>query len=373
MNEPKRHLSFAIVGCGRIANRHAEHIQRAGRLVSVCDIEAARARDLAERYGARPYTALEEMLARKARDIDVVSICTPNGLHAEHAISALRAGCHVLCEKPMAIRTTDCGEMIQEAERANRRLFIIKQNRFNPPVVAVKRLIDEGRLGRIHSVQLNCFWNRNADYFREGYWRGTLGLDGGCLYTQFSHFIDLLYWFVGDVAAVRAFTANCSHIDTVDFEDCGVVALQFRNGAVGSIHFTINSYGKNMEGSLTIFAEEGTVKIGGEYLNELEYQSIRGPQVENLPRGRPANQYGEYVGSMSNHDKVYENVVNVLRSDGVIATNGFEGLKTVEIIERIYAAAEEEWSQDAPSSASRTSRSAKTSRWSNRSTSTVAR
>jgi predicted dehydrogenase len=158
------------------------------------------------------------------------------------------------------------------------------------------------------------------------------------LYTQFSHFIDLLYWMAGDVDAVHAFSDNFCHQSTVDFEDCGVVALKFRSGALGTIHFTINSHQRNMEGSLTIFAEKGTVKIGGQYLNELEYQNIEGYEITDLPPGRPANQYGLYQGSMSNHDLVYANVVDVLRNDGVIATSGFEGLKTVEIIQKIYDA-----------------------------------
>ena len=352
MGIPKEQLNFAIVGCGRIASRHAKHIEQTGRLVALCDIDASRARTLGDKYDASQYQDLAEMLAREADNIDVVSICTPNGLHAEHAIAALRAGCHVLCEKPMAIHTADCGQMIQEAERANRRLFVVKQNRFNPPVSAVKQLIDGGQLGRIYSVQLNCFWNRNANYYRES-WKGTLDLDGGCLYTQFSHFVDLLYWLVGDVTAARSYVGNFAHQDTVDFEDCGVVALEFQNGAIGTMHFTINSYAQNMEGSLTIFAEKGTVKIGGQYLNELEYQNIESGLIENLPPGKPANQYGEYVGSMSNHDKVYENVVDVLTNDGVIATNSFEGLKTVEIIEKIYAAATEQWTSRSSSSSLR--------------------
>jgi predicted dehydrogenase len=334
-------LCFALVGCGRIAARHAEHIHRLGRLVAVCDTERDKAVAMAEQYGSRWYGDLAEMLVREEGNIDVVSVCTPNGLHAEHTILALRAGCHVLCEKPMALCSADCGQMIVQAERANRRLFIVKQNRFNPPVVAVKRLVDEGRLGQIYSLQLNCFWNRNADYYRDS-WKGTAELDGGCLYTQFSHFIDLVCWIAGDVKSARAFTRNLAHEGIVEFEDCGVVTLEFCSGAIGSIHFTINAHAKNMEGSLTIFAEKGTVKIGGQYLNELEYQSLEGPPIANLPAGRPANQYGTYVGSMSNHDKVYENLIDVLTNGGVISTNGFEGLKTVEVIEMIYAAAQEE-------------------------------
>ncbi len=330
-----KQLKFALVGCGRIGQRHAEHINNNGDLIAVCDIDFGKAKRLGEKYNATPYNDIDELL-RKATDVDVVSICTPNGLHASHTIKALKTGHHVLCEKPMCIDVPDCGQMIQEAEKANKRLFVIKQNRFNPPVAAVKKLIDENKLGRIFSVQLNCFWNRNPEYFNSSDWKGTRALDGGTLYTQFSHFIDLLYYLIGDVKKAYAFADNFDHGKEVEFEDTGVVALKFYNGALGTINFTINSFAKNMEGSLTIFAEKGTVKIGGQYLNELEYQSLDGFKIEGLPEGNPPNNYGKYVGSMSNHDKVYENVVDVLTKGGVIATNGFEGLKTVEIIDKIY-------------------------------------
>jgi predicted dehydrogenase len=228
--------------------------------------------------------------------------------------------------------------MIHEAERSSRRLFIVKQNRFNPPVAAVKKLIERGGMGNVSSVQLNCFWNRNENYYRNS-WKGTRDLDGGCLFTQFSHFIDLLYWLIGDVASAHAFIANRDHQKIIEFEDCGVIALEFASGVLGTVHFTINSHAKNMEGSITIFGDQGTIKIGGQYLNELEYQNLAEGSIDNLPPGKPANQYGEYVGSMSNHDQVYENVVDVLTNDGVIATHGYEGLKTVEIIEKIYSTA----------------------------------
>jgi predicted dehydrogenase len=228
--------------------------------------------------------------------------------------------------------------MIKAAERNNRRLFAIKQNRFNPPVAAIKKVIDSGALGRIFSVQLSCFWNRNFDYYKNS-WKGTIELDGGTLYTQFSHFIDLLYWMIGDIKSVHALTANFAHEAVIEFEDTGVVALQFYNGALGTINYSVNSFGKNMEGSLTIFAEKGTVKIGGQYLNELEYQNIEGLVIKDLPAGNTANNYGHYQGSMSNHDKVYENVIDVLKNGSAISTNSFEGLKTVEIIDKIYQSA----------------------------------
>jgi UDP-N-acetyl-2-amino-2-deoxyglucuronate dehydrogenase len=331
-------IKFAIVGCGRIAQRHAEHINRIGVLVAVCDIDNKKAHALAEEYNAKAFNNLEEMLSFILGMVDVVSICSPNGLHSQHSIKALNAGFHVLCEKPLAINVQDCGEMIKAAEKANKRLFAIKQNRFNPPVNAVKLAIDDGRLGKIYSVQLSCFWNRNNDYYHNS-WKGTKDLDGGTLYTQFSHFVDLLYWLVGDVRNAKAFTGNYAHKGIIEFEDTGVVALEFYNGAIGTINYTVNSFEKNMEGSLTIFAEKGTVKIGGQYLNELEYQNIEDYKIDNLPEGNKPNNYGNYFGSMSNHDKVYENLVEVLQNGATISTNAFEGLKTVEIIDKIYLSA----------------------------------
>ena len=330
-------INFAIIGCGRIAQRHAEHINNVGNLVAVCDTVTSKSEALATTYNAIAYNNIEDLLATE-KSVDVVAICSPNGLHATHAIMALNAGYHVLVEKPMAISVNDCGEMIKAAERANRRLFAIKQNRFNPPVAAVKEAIDKGILGKIYSIQLSCFWNRNPDYY-ENSWKGTKDMDGGTLYTQFSHFIDLLYWIIGDVKRAYAITNNYAHKGIIEFEDSGVVALEFYNGAIGTINYTVNSYNKNMEGSLTIFAEKGTVKIGGQYLNELEYQNIEGFEFKDLPKGNTANNYGNYVGSMSNHDKVYENLIKVLQEGSAISANSFEALKTVEIIDKIYNAA----------------------------------
>lgn len=333
----KSTVRFAIVGCGRIAQRHAEHINNQGTLIAVCDVVKQRADDMAAKYGAHAYYDIKDLLANE-KNIDVVSICSPNGLHSTHSIQALKAGFNVLCEKPMATSVHDCGEMIKVAEQANKRLFAIKQNRFNPPVAAVKKAIDEGRLGKIYSVQLSCFWNRNPDYYANS-WKGTKDMDGGTLYTQFSHFIDLLYWLVGDIKNVSTYMANYSHKDIIEFEDTGVAIVEFYNGAIGTVNYTVNSYEKNMEGSLTIFAEKGTVKIGGQYLNELEYQNIKDYRIDNLPEGNKANNYGSYQGSMSNHDNVYENLIDVLTNNASISTSAFEGLKTVEIIDKMYSAA----------------------------------
>jgi predicted dehydrogenase len=330
-------IKFAIIGCGRISHRHAEYIKSYGELVAVCDIVKEKAEALAQKYHAKSYDNIEILLANES--LDIVSICSPNGLHADHSIRSLNAGNHVLCEKPMAINVHDCGEMIKAAERNNRRLFIVKQNRFNPPVAAVKKAIEDGVFGKIYSIQLSCFWNRNADYYTDS-WKGTKKLDGGTLFTQFSHFIDLLYWMIGDVKNAYAITANLGHNEIIEFEDSGVVSIEFYNGAIGTINYTVNSYQKNMEGSLTIFAEKGTVKIGGQYLNELEYQNIKDFEFEDLPIGNNANNYGQYQGSMSNHDQVYENLVDVLKNGAAISTSSYEGLKTVEIIDKIYRASQ---------------------------------
>lgn len=328
-------IKFAIVGCGRIGERHAKHINNVGKLVAIADIDIYKTQKLVNQYQVPAYSSLDDLL-NSGVEIDVLAVCTPNGLHAEHSIKALKAGCHVLCEKPMALSVHDCGEMIQAAEKANRRLFIVKQNRYNPPVVKVKELIENGSLGKIQSVHLSCVWNRNEGYYKNT-WKGSKGLDGGILYTQFSHFIDLIYWLVGDVRQVKSFTKNTSQRTDIEFEDTSVVACEFYNGAIGTMHFTINSHKKNMEGAITLMAEKGTIKIGGQYLNELEYQNIDGLDSIEVEVGNPVNNYGDYQGSMSNHDKVYQNVVDVLRKGDVIATNGFEGLKTIEIIDKIYS------------------------------------
>jgi predicted dehydrogenase len=330
-----RKIKFGIVGCGRIAQRHAEHISNLGELIAVCDIKEDRAKMMAQKYSCSSYKNIESLLLNE-RDCEVISVCTPNGLHAEHSIKGLQANKHVLCEKPMAISTSDCRKMIQAAEEAKRDLFIVKQNRFNPPISALKRVIDDGRLGKILNIQLNCFWNRNEQYYRDSDWKGKILLDGGTLFTQFSHFIDLIYWLNGDIKNVYAITKNLNHEHMIEFEDTGVIAMQFENGSLGTINYTVNSFAKNMEGSITVFGSKGTVKVGGQYLNTLEYQSIDNYKIPDVEEVRPANDYGFYQGSMSNHDKVYENVIDVLNNGGSIATSGEEGLKTVEIIEKIY-------------------------------------
>lgn len=330
-------LKFAVVGCGRIGLRHIEQIEKIGILEAICDNDQEKLNVVLQHKKIRSYLSLDELLINE-KDLNVIAICTPNGLHAKHCIQSFESGLHVICEKPLAISVNDCKQIIESSIKANRFLFPVKQNRFNPPVAAVKDAINKNILGKIYSIQLTCFWNRNSNYYKTA-WKGTLDLDGGTLFTQFSHFIDLLFWFFGNIKKVEAITKNFAHKNEMEFEDSGVVIVEFENGIIGSINYSVNSFEKNMEGSLTIIAEKGTVKIGGQYLNELEYQNINNFEFKNLPLGNAANNYETYTGSMSNHDKVYENVVDVLTNGGIPTTNGDEALKTVEIISKIYSSA----------------------------------
>ncbi len=324
---------FVIIGCGRIAWRHAEQIAKVANVKAVCDIVPAKANELAKAYNATAYYTIESLLEVET-GISVASICSPNGLHAAHSIQALQAGINVLCEKPLCINSKDGGRMIAAASKAGKKLFVVKQNRYNPPVIFLKQLLTQNKLGKVFSFQVNCFWNRPPEYYTS--WKGTKRLDGGTLFTQFSHFIDLLYWLLGDVKEVKKIIRNFAH-PSIEFEDSGVVLFDMVNGAIGSLNYTVNSFAKNMEGSLTIFAEKGTIKIGGQYLNELEYFNVTGMQQPTLSKGNIANGYGFYQGSMSNHDKVYENLLLALDNDNHIFANAEEGLKTVAIIEQIYA------------------------------------
>ena len=328
-------INFALIGCGRIGSRHAKLISQYGNLTAVCDTNKQAADNLAKVYNAKAYYSIETLLECENKSTAIASICTPNGLHSQHTIKSLKAGLHVICEKPLATSVHDCGEMLKASERANKRLFVVKQNRYNPPVIEVKNILDQNLLGKIYSVQISCFWNRNENYYSNS-WKGTKELDGGTLYTQFSHFIDIMYYLIGDVKEAKGMSGNYGHKGIIEFEDSGVVALKFHNGAIGTLNYTVNSFEKNMEGSITIFGEKGTVKIGGQYLNELEYQHIKDYTIKNLPIGNKPNNYGAYQGSMSNHDKVYQNVIGVLQNNDSITTSSFEGLKTIEIIDKIY-------------------------------------
>lgn len=331
-----RKVKFAIIGCGRIAERHALQANAYGELIAVCDIIKDKADALAAPYNAIPFYSIEEFL-KATLEVDVVVVCTPNGLHATHSIQSLEAGFHVLVEKPMAISVADCEAMMQAALQAGKQLFTVKQNRFNPPIQALKKAIEEDRVGTLFSFQLSCFWNRPQTYYQNS-WHGT-ALDGGVLYTQFSHFIDLIYWLFGEVKTVTAIRKNFKHQDCIEGEDTGVVLVELETGAIGTINYSVNSMVKNVEGSLTIIAENLTLKIGGEYLNTVSYQNGNEIQIGSTRFEQVPNDYGSYQGSMSNHHKVYESLIQTLQHQTPYYASAYEAMKTVELIERIYQSA----------------------------------
>lgn len=328
---------FAIVGCGRIAKKHAENIATIGKLIAVCDIIAERANDLAQQYNAKPYTNIDDLLSNED-EIDIVCVCSPNGLHAEHSIKSLQSGRHVLCEKPLCLTSQTACKIIDTAFLNNKKIFVVKQNRYNEPVQIVKKILEEKKLGKIFSFQINCFWNRPQEYYT-GDWKGTKLLDGGILYTQFSHFIDLLYWFLGDVASVKGYKQKNGNRINIEIEDTGVASLKMQSGAIGTLNYTINSCNKNLEGSIAIFGQNGSIKIGGEYLNTLEWYETADQQKPVLQINTFPNQYGFYQGSMSNHDKVYAELIASIGGTGNLL-EAKDAIKTIEIIEKIYAASE---------------------------------
>lgn len=327
---------FALIGCGKIAPRHAEQMVKVGTITAVCDTDRNKADSLARQYDVNAYYHLDDLL-KNEKEIDIVSICTPNYLHATQTIQCLKNYFHVLCEKPMALNEADGKKMLRIAFELNRNLFIVKQNRFNPPVQAVKKILDEGKLGKVHAFVINCFWNRTSTYYNSP-WKGKIELDGGILFTQFSHFVDLLVWFLGEAEDVKAIKNNFLLKDIIEFEDTGFAVIKMQNGALGSLNYTITSFAQNMEGSFTLFGETGTVKIGGPYLNTLEYFNVRNEIIPSLQNIKEANRYGLYQGSMSNHDIVYKNLINALNNTYHTIVDGSEALKSVRIIEQIYRA-----------------------------------
>lgn len=334
-------ITFGLIGFGKIGERHARHIHvhPFARLAGAVEVKPDRLHAFATAYpDCQIYAGLSDLL--RDPGVDIISICTPNALHAPQAIACLRAGKHVLVEKPMALSTADGQAMISAASAAGRSLFVVKQNRFNPPVQAVKALLDEGRLGKIYTVAVQCYWNRNAAYYIASDWKGHKHLDGGTLFTQFSHFIDVLCYLLGEVNILHTQLANRSHEGLIDFEDTGVVSFRLADhDAPGVLHYTTSAFDRNMEGSLTLFAEHATLRIGGKYLNQISYQATDGFAIVVPPGEVAPNQYGDYEGSMSNHDKVIDNVIRTLQGQATIMTNAEDGLRTVSIIERIYAAA----------------------------------
>ncbi len=327
-------VKFAIIGCGRIGTRHAEHIHNNKRaeLVAVCDIIGNRADELAKKYNSKSVYDFDELLNE---NYDVISICTPSGMHAEMSIKALKADKHVLCEKPMTLNLSDADKVVEQEQSNGKKFFLVKQNRYNPPIKVLKDVVYNKKLGTISLINCNVLWNRKKEYYVESDWKGTMEQDGGALMTQCSHFLDLIVWLGGKVNSVYAKMANLSH-PYMETEDTGFITINFESGCIGTLQYTTCVYKKNLEGTMTVLGDKGSIKVGGEYLNTLPFWDVEGVEKPELEPGNPPNDYGTYKGSMSNHDKVIGNVVDVLLDGKEIATNSQQGRESIEVMQAAY-------------------------------------
>lgn len=330
-------IKFAVVGQGHIGKRHAEMIRRnsESELIAVCDAAPKEQLGLAE-IKENFYPSIDKMLAAHP-EIEVVSICTPNGLHAQHSLTALNAKKNIICEKPMALTKADCETIIFKALQVHKTVFCVMQNRYSPPSVWLKDIVENQVIGDIYMVQLNCYWNRDDRYYKKGGWKGTQKLDGGTLFTQFSHFIDIMYWLFGDIKDIQAKFKNFNHSGLTEFEDSGYVNFNFVNGGMGAINYSTSVWDTNLESSITIIGSKGSVKVGGQYMDKVEYCNIKDYKMPELAPTNAANDYGAYKGSANNHNFIFQNVIDTLKDRTIITTNAMEGLKVVDIIERIYA------------------------------------
>ncbi len=334
---------FAVVGCGHIGMRHAEMISNnpACELIALCDIKKKYELNLSD-YNL-PFFQDIHALLNSTLNFDIVNICTPNGLHALHAMASLHHNKNIVIEKPMALSVKDCNEIIALAKSKNKKVFCVMQNRYSPPAEWLKNVIDKNILGEIFYVQINCFWNRDERYYTKDTWHGNQQLDGGTLFTQFSHFIDLMLWLFGDIKNIQATFSNFNHKQLTDFEDSGFINFDFKTGGKGSFNYSTSVYENNFESSVTIIAEQGTIKVGGQYMEKVEYCNIKNYEMPQLEKTNHANDYGSYKGSANNHHYIIQNVVDVLKgkekknTSAIVATTAEEGLLVVDVIERIYA------------------------------------
>ncbi len=328
-------INFGLIGCGRVAPRHAQSIGALApaRLVAVADVIEKRARRFADEYRAEPYTDYRRLLER--RDVDVVCICTPSGMHAPMALDAMRAGKHVIVEKPMALNLEDADRMIATAQSVGVKLCVVLQNRYNPPMQDLRRVVDEGKLGRLLLGNATVRWYRPQEYYEDG-WHGTWAMDGGALMNQSIHHIDALQWLMGEVESVFAYTATLAH--QMEAEDVGVVAIRFASGALGTVEGSTVTYPENLEGSVALFGERGSVKVGGTALNRKVLWKIEGElehERELLTRDQvdPPSVYGY------SHQAVIADMVAAIRENRAPRTNGHAARKSVALVLAIYESA----------------------------------
>lgn len=332
-----RKIRVGLIGCGRISKNHFESIQQYAadlELVSVCDVDAAALQTHTTQYKVPGYISMDKMLA--SEQLDLVALCTPSGLHPQQAILAAQHGVHVLTEKPMGTRLADGVAMVKACDLAGVRLFVVKQNRRNATMQLLKQAVEQGRFGRIYNVAVNVFWTRPQDYYDQGNgWRGTWEFDGGAFMNQASHYIDLLDWIIGPVESVMAYTATLAR--DIEVEDSGVAAIRWRSGAMGTINVSMLTYPKNLEGSITILGEKGTVRIGGVAVNEIQEWQFADTRPEDADVKAASYLTTSVYGF--GHPLYYQNVVDVLRGCAEPETDGRSGLKSLELLVAMYRSA----------------------------------
>ncbi len=330
-------IRFGLVGCGRISSKHVNALKSCigAKVMAVCDIKEDRAKAVAAEFGCRYYTDYHLML--KEPGIDIVDVCTPNDMHPQIAVDSARAGKHVLTEKPMALTVEDCDSMIEECERNNVRLFVVKQNRFNPPIIKMREALERGRFGKLFLGNVTVRWSRPQEYYDKNDWHGTKDKDGGMLFTQSSHHVDMLQWMMGEVLSVKANVATLTH--DIGTEDNAVVAIRFKNGALGVIESSTSIFPKNIEGSIALFGDKGSVKVGGMAMNKIDHWEFADfeNEDENVKEcaTNPPNVYGY------GHNEVIRCVVESLNGNRSIwEVDGHEGRKSVKLIRAIYESAQ---------------------------------
>lgn len=322
-------MKVAVIGCGHIGKRHIEMINRSSdfELAFVCDNN--KSLDLSV-YGVPYFDSIDTLVEQ---DFDILTISTPNIYHFLHGLKALENGKHIIIEKPFCLLSSECGQLIKVSQEQGKQIFCVMQNRYSPPAEWLKAILPI--LGKIYLVQINCYWNRDDRYYTGKDWRGGYK-DGGTLYTQFSHFIDMMLWLFGDIDVHSASFRDFNHKDLTLFEDSGIINFNLGEG-MGTFNYSTSCYDENLESSITIIAENGSVKVGGQYMNKVDYCHIKGYSMPELAESEPANDYGLYKGSASNHHKVYENVADVLFRYGKITTTPQEEMQVIKTIEHIYS------------------------------------
>jgi len=331
-----RRIRFALAGCGRIARNHFEAMRQHGasaELVGVCDIDPAALGNAEKLTGARPFSRYEDMLAKV--DADVVVLATPSGLHPRQTIQAAEAGFNVMTEKPMATHWHDGQRMVDACDHAGVRLFVVKQNRRNATLQLLKRAVERKRFGRIYMVTVNVFWSRPQEYYDSAKWRGTWEFDGGAFMNQASHYIDLLDWLIGPVESVHAYTATLAR--NIQVEDTGVMNVKWRTGTLGTVAVTMLTYPRNLEGSITIIGEKGTVRVGGVAVNEIQHWEFAEADEDDA-KVKDASYLTTSVYGFG-HPLYYDNVLRVLRGEAEPETDGREGLRSLEILIAAYLSA----------------------------------